>query len=193
MRRQVLLFCLMLFFAVSSFAQFNQKNRKQSNDDDESSSFFDKLYFAGGGGFGAGTNAFGQRYNYYSLLPTVGYRVSREVLVGINISYSKYTYPDYGISYSQTGYAPFVRYYLQQLFFQVEYDLISANIPDANSQGLYDDQKKYYDRLFLGLGFSQRVGKRAAINAMGMYDVLYKQYPAGPFLSPFAFRVFFSY
>jgi hypothetical protein len=179
MKKSVLLIGV-LVISFSAFAQYNRANHQPAP---SSNSVFDKLYFAGGGGFGSGTGPNG-RYTYYSLLPTIGYRATPDLLVGTNISYSKYSYPDAGVSYDQVGYAPFVRYYFQQLFFQVEYDKISSTTFDGQP-------RKYYDRFFVGLGYKMLIGKRSAINAMGLYDLLYKN--DGIFPSPFVFRVFFSF
>ncbi|HLZ16726.1 MAG TPA: hypothetical protein VKQ08_06790 [Cyclobacteriaceae bacterium] len=178
MKRFALLI-VVLVASVGVSAQYRSKN-KQS----DQRSLRDKLYFAGGGGFGSGTNVNGYRYNYFSLLPTLGYRVKPELLLGANVSYSKYSFPDYGISYDQFGVAPFVRYYIQQLFFQLEYDKISSTTLD-------NQPRRFYDRLLVGIGYSQPIGKRGAINAMGLYDLLYQQ--NGVFQSPFVFRVFFSF
>jgi hypothetical protein len=173
---------LLLFVSSFAIAQFNKNNKKKQN---SSSTIWDKVYLAGGGNFGSGTNPGGLRYSYYSLFPTIGYRVTPELILGINIYYTKYNFPDIGSSYSQTGYAPFARYYIQQLFIQVEYDVISSNTLDTSQP------RKTYDRLLIGLGYKVPIGKHSAINAMGLYDLLYQS--AGPFLSPFVYRVFFSF
>lgn len=175
---------LLIFFSASCFAQYAKRNNRQSDNSGSSGSIMDKMYFSCGGGLGAGTNYQGLRYSYYSILPTVGYRVKPEILLGINITYSKYSFPDVGVSYDQLGWALFGRYYIQQLFLQAEYDKISSTTPDGRS-------KKYYDRLLFGVGYTQPLGSRSAINAMALYDVLYQQ--DGVFQSPFVFRVFFSF
>ena len=206
MKRLVLLI-VVLFVTRATFAQYriplphrkdpsqnsssNSTSSKKANSSTENSSqtrsFADRIYFAGGGGFGYGTNIGGLRYKYYSLFPTIGYRIKPELLVGLNVSYSRYTFPDVISSpsyYDQIGYAPFVRYYLQQLFFQLEYDKISSSTLD-------NQPRKYYDRFLVGVGYAQPLGKRSAINAVGLYDLMYQQ--NGVFQSPFVFRVFFSY
>jgi hypothetical protein len=180
MKRFVL---LMACVSVITLSQAQYSKRNSSKPASDGSSFMDKMYFSGGGGFGTGTGPYG-RYTYYSLLPTVGYRVSQEFLVGMNIMYSKYSFPDVGISYDQLGYAPFARYYFQQFFVQAEYDRIS-------SATYYDKNRYYFDRFLLGAGFAQPMGKRSALNVMALYDVLYK--PNGVFNSPWVFRVFVSF
>lgn len=181
MKRYVLLTLVLAIVAVGAYAQYNGKNSDRGN----GSSFMDKMYFSGGGGFGTGTGPYG-RYTYYSLLPTVGYRVTDDFLVGFNYSYSSYDYSDIGVTYSQSGYAPFLRYYFEQFFAQVEYASISSLNPNDNRI-----PRQFYDRLLIGGGFAQPVGKRGAVNVMGLYDVMYKT--NGVFSSPWVFRVFFSF
>jgi len=166
----------------------SNSKKSDSNSDNSLTSFKDRIYFSMGGGAGGGTNSNGLKYNYFSILPTVGYRVTPEFLMGINFTYSKYSFPDYGISYEQVGYAPFARYYLQNLFFQAEYDLIKT--PTYLNGSL--ETKKYYERFLVGVGYRQPLGKRGAVNAMAMYDLLY-QPNTSPFLTPFVYRVFFSF
>lgn len=203
--RSLVLLVFVLLVSAPSFAQyrFQIPHRKPQSDSSGRNttkasapkkspaapgSFGDRIYFGAGGGFGSGTNQGGLRYRYYSLLPTIGYRVKPQLLVGLNVPYSQYSFPDVigSSSYNQLGFAPFVRGYVQQVFFQLEYDKISSNTLDSQT-------RHYYDRLFLGMGYAMPLGKRTALNAMGMYDVLYQQWPIGPFLTPFVFRVFFSY
>ena len=186
---------LVTLLSVNAFSQFRINTRggqsRSNSSNSGSSSFFDRVYFSGGGNFGAGTtgSGVGYRYSYFSLFPTVGYKVTDQFLLGLNYSYTKYNFPDNGFSYTQVGYAPFARYYFQQFFVQLEYDMIKT--PVINYTGGLDDSK-YYHRLLVGLCYRMLIGKRAAINAMGLYDLTY-QPNNGPFLSPFVYRVFFSY
>ena len=178
---------LFLFITSSALAQFRQNKSQQQSSG--SSSLMDRIYFAGGGNFGSGTNLNGLRYTYYSLFPTIGYKLQPNVILGVNISYTRYSFPDviapYRNSYTQFGYAPFVRYSIQQLFFQLEYDRINSNTLDVSQP------TKTYERLLVGIGYRMPLGKRSAVNAMFLYDLLYQS--AGPFLSPFVYRVFFSF
>ena len=145
-----------------------------------------KFYFGGGGSFGGGTNSQGFRYTYYSVFPVVGYRITPEFSTGTGINWQHYSFPDNGSSYDQYGVSPFLRYNFKQLFFQTEFDII-------NSPTFYDDTRSIYNRLLFGIGFSQPFSStgRGAINAMAMYDVLYRQ--PSVFNSPFVFRVFVTF
>ncbi len=165
---------------LGSQAQYNK-----NNDNGDKPSVMDKLYFSGGGGLGAGSGPYGA-YSYYSILPTIGYRIKPEFLAGVNLMYSKYSYTDLGVSYEQFGYAPFLRYYFEQFFIQAEYDRISSLAPNDRTI-----PRQYYDRFLVGAGYAQPVGRRSALNAMAMYDLLYKT--NGVFSSPWVIRVFFSF
>jgi len=179
MKGRMLLLVGVLVSSIS-LAQFNTTLRGPRN----SSSGNSKFYFSMGGGLGGGTNIQGFRYNYYMLFPTVGYRVTPEVLLGVNLQYSKYSFPDIGGSYDQLGGALFSRYYIQQLFLQLEYDKISSTTLD-------NSPRRYYDRFFVGVGYVFPVGKRSGINAMVLYYLLFQQ--NGVFQSPIVYRVFFSF
>lgn len=177
-------FVVAIFLSTASFSQFNTGLRNGSGGRNLApSSLRDKIYFSMGGGLGGGTNIQGYRYNYFALFPTIGYRVRPEVLLGINVQYSKYSFPDLGASYDQLGGALFARYYIQQLFLQLEYDKISSTTLDNSS-------RRYFDRLLVGVGYFLPVGKRSGVNAMVLYDLLYQQ--NGVFQSPIVYRVFFS-
>jgi hypothetical protein len=183
MKGRLLLLVGVLMSSIS-LAQFNTVLKRSINQNSSPLSGRDRLYFSMGGGLGGGTNVQGFRYNYYALLPTIGYRVSPEVLLGVNLQYSKYSFPDLGASYDQLGGALFARYYLQQLFFQLEYDKISSTTFDNAS-------RRYFDRLLVGVGYVVPLGKRGGINAMVLYDLLYQQ--NGVFQSPIVYRAFFSF
>lgn len=149
-----------------------------------------KFYYGGGLSFGAGTNSYGYRYSYITLLPLMGYRVTPDFSVGSGVNWQHYSYPDNSTSYDQYGISPFMRYNFNQLFFQTEYDILSS--PYYDSYGTLQS-RKIYNRLLFGIGFTQRFSDtgRGAISAMGMYDVLYKLPSA--FTSPVVFRVFVTF
>src|SRR6267154_2641572 len=96
--KRLMLLTVSVLLTTAVVAQFRIPLRKQSNSnsdsdssksdskpnsDNSNSSFRDRIYFSMGGGFGSGTNGNGIRYSYYSLLPTVGYRVQTQFLVAL--------------------------------------------------------------------------------------------------------------
>ncbi|HCW08972.1 MAG TPA: hypothetical protein DGG95_16575, partial [Cytophagales bacterium] len=137
MKRLVLIIACMGFY-FSTHAQFNfsLKNPNRQGNKSNNQSTDNKFYFGGGGGFGAGTDVNGFRYTYYSLLPVVGYRINDQVSVGASFTYQRYNYSNTPIgtySFTQYGFGPFVRYTINPMFFQAEYDVINA--PAYNNNG----------------------------------------------------------
>ncbi len=149
-------------------------------------SFFDRVYFGGGLGFSSGTTSYSGRYTYLGLYPVVGYMVTNQFSVGAAITYQHYSYPDVGQTVNQYGISPFARYNLGQVFLYSEYMILSSPSYDPNSP------RKIYNRWLNGLGYQQPLGKRAALNAMALYDVLYNS-SERVFTSPWVFRVFVSF
>lgn len=167
---------LFIALAISCFAQREIDERTPPK-------LSERIYFGGGFGLGGGTGYFSIALN-----PIVGYMVTPKLSVGtgINWSMTSYTAINPSKSVNQYGISPFVRYNFDQLFMYGEYNLLSTNfLSDPN-------KRQFISRFLLGLGYSQPLGKRGAINVVGLYDVLYKQNDS-PFASPWVFRVFFSF
>jgi hypothetical protein len=183
MKRFVLL-VVVVFGAIGVQGQYNQSTRKGNSQ----SLTLDRFYFGGGGGFGAGT-VDGYNYTYFSLLPVIGYRLTDQFSVGASITYQQYNYkntPNGSYAFTQYGIGPFVRYTFNQVFFQAEYDLINA--PSYNNVG--EVVHSNYSRLFFGLGYTFPLGRKGAVNALAMYDVLYKV--PSVFNSPAVIRIYFT-
>lgn len=173
--------CLFLLILAASNAAFAQRDVE---DGDE---WKERLYFGGGGGFNGGTTN-GIRYWSVSVTPIVGYMVAPKFSVGTGVSYQRTSYTDFNFSYSQYGIMPFARYNFNELFLTAEYNYI--NLPVLN-QNLGTDSRVFRSRMLFGAGYSQPLGGRSRLNAVALYDVLYSQ--PSPFLSPWVFRVFFSF
>ncbi|CAN5506565.1 hypothetical protein BH10BAC4_BH10BAC4_21620 [soil metagenome] len=154
-------------------------------DDVARAKFMDRVYFGGGLGFSSGTGGLG-RYTYIGLYPMIGYMVTNKFSVGATITYQYYNYPDYNQSLTQYGISPFVRYNFGQVFAYSEYMILSSPSLIPN------ESRHIYNRWLVGLGFTQPIGARGSINALAMYDVLWR---AGDplFSTPWVFRVFFAF
>jgi hypothetical protein len=183
---KALLLILTLCVSATAFAQYNQKSGKGPKGPNSASALplSERVYFGGGGGFGAGTDANGLRYSYISISPLVGYRITLPWSAGLQLIYQTYNFSQIKQRYNQYGFAPFTQYRFGQLFAYGEYQVISA--PRVTSDG-----RAMYSRLPLGIGFTQPIGTRAAINAVALYDVLWNsQRQTSPFLSPWVLRVY---
>lgn len=144
----------------------------------------DRIYLGGGLGFNGGTDSYGNRFFYWSLYPIVGYMITPQFSGGLGIQWQHYNYPDINESLDQYGFSPFVRYNLGKMFAYSEYSFVNAPFLGTNDRA-------NYRRFLLGLGYSMPLGGRSKVNAMGLYDVIYKA--NGPFGTPWVFRVFFSF
>lgn len=184
--KRIVLLSLLLFVSVSLSAQFRTGGTPQRQQN-ASQSPQNKFYFGGGGGFGAGTDVNGNSYNYYSLLPMIGYRFDAQFSAGASFTYQRYNYPSLNTSFTQYGFGPFLRYTVNPAFFQAEYDVINAPAYGNNNEII----RSNYTRFLLGVGYMFPIGKRSAVNAMAMYDLLYKA--PSVFNSPIVVRVFFVY
>lgn len=172
-----------VLFILGSIASIAQR------DVDERSPLKERIYFGGGLGFGTGTG-----YTQFSLNPLVGYMVNPQFSTGLVINYQNYIYTYYNpsVSIQQYGISPFARYRLsKELFLYGEFDIINA--PNYNGLGGSGD-RAIYNRLPVGLGYVFSSGNgRGALNAIGLYDLIYKNNNSGIFQSPWVFRVFFTY
>ena len=146
----------------------------------------DRLYFGGGFGLSSGTDGYGSSYFFYAVNPIIGYMVNPKFSVGTGINWQQTSYDRPSVTLTQYGVSPFARYNFDQLFAYGEYNLIST------PTFINSDQRRVFNRMLLGLGYSQPLGSRGAINAMALYDVLYNQSDRA-FASPWVFRVFFSF
>lgn len=164
-------------------AQFRNGPKGQSNSA-KGLPLSERIFFGGGGGFNAGTDANGFRYTAISVSPLVGYRITLPWAAGLQVTYQTYNFPQLGQRYNQYGFAPFTQYRFGQLFAYAEYQVISAPVRNT-------DNRKMFTRLPIGLGFTQPIGARAAINAVALYDVMWaSQRLTSPFLSPWVIRVY---
>jgi len=147
----------------------------------------DRLYFGGGFGLNGGTDSYGNRYFFVGLYPIIGYMVNSQFSAGLGINYQYYSYPDVDQEINQYGFSPFLRYNFGQLFLYTEYSLLNTPVYNINS-----GERKTFDRLLLGAGYSQPIGQRGSINVMGLYDVIWNRNEYA-FASPWVFRVFFAF
>jgi hypothetical protein len=181
MKRPFIVACLLLA-AVATFAQ-RPGNRNNKNSA-EGLPLSERVFFGGGGGFNSGVLG-GYRYTYIAVNPMIGYRITMPFAAGVSINYQTYRFQGAPVApINQYGASPFLQYRFGKLFAYGEFSLING--PSLDRLG-----RTTYKRLPLGLGFSQPIGPKAAINAMALYDVLYNR-AVSPFPSPWILRVFIS-
>jgi hypothetical protein len=150
----------------------------------EGAPWTERVFFGGGGSFNGGVDAAGNRYTYFALNPLVGYRVNKPASVGLAINYALVSYPDIPAKASQYGVSPFAQYRVGKIFGWAEYSFISV----PNYDNTY---RSTYKRFPVGLGFTQPIGPKAAINVMALYDLRY-HYNNTFFTNPFIIRIFIT-
>lgn len=176
---------LIFFVFAVSISTFAQQNKGTSKNSAADLPLSERLFFGGGGSFGSGVHPYyGFKYTYISVSPLVGYRITMPWSAGVQVTYQTYKFPTQGVSLDQYGVSPFTQYRFGKLFGHAEYQMISVPTFDNTSRTIYK-------RLPLGIGFTQPIGKRAAINAVALYDVLYNR-ATSVFASPWVFRIYIS-
>lgn len=146
--------------------------------------FSERIYFGGGGSLGGGNDFYGNRYFAIYFNPLVGYNITQNWSAGVTINYTYLSYPDQKVRLHQYGVSPFTRYNFGKLFAYAEYSTISVPAFDNSF-------RRTFHRLPIGLGYTAPISKNAALNIMGLYDVLYDK-RNGAFASPWVFRLFIT-
>ena len=170
---------LLIIALLFSFAGLAQKGEYAV---EQNSGWKDRIYFGGGMGLSGGSWG-----TSISLSPMVGYMVTSRVSVGVGATYQFYKYQDGFYDYSDHRYGGmfFGRVNLiRQIFAYGEYSFLNYSY-NGN-----ENDRRTVSRLPLGLGLSQPLGRRGALNMIAAYDVLYAN--SGPYASPWVFSVFFS-
>lgn len=172
-----LFLCAMIFVSLNALAQ------KELGD---KPSWRDRIYVGGGGGFSGGSNYYG-KFTSISVSPVIGYMLTPQASVGTGIVYQRTAYSDINLSYSMWGLTPFARYNFQNFFLisQLSY----LNIPSNAYNG--STERIFRSRLLFGAGYMVPVGNRGRLNAVAMYDVLYRA--GNGFSSPWVFQVYFTF
>jgi hypothetical protein len=177
MRKGLIIASIFFCLAANAWAQQRAKNSL------EGMPLKERIYFGGGGTFGSGYNG-GYRYTYLAVSPLVGYRVTAPFSTGMSFNYVLVNYPDVPSKASQYGVSPFVQYRVGKLFGYAEYSFIS--VPNFDNS-----YRSTYQRFPVGLGFTQPIGSKAAINVMALYDLKYVRSNT-VFASPWILRVFIT-
>jgi hypothetical protein len=172
---------ILFVLTVICFGAYAQQRSRNSM---EGAPLNERVFFGGGGSFNGGVDGAGNRYTYFAINPLVGYRVTRPASVGLAINYALVSYPDIPARASQYGVSPFAQYRIGKIFGYAEYSFISV----PNFDNTY---RSTYKRFPVGLGFTQPIGPKAAINAMALYDLRYARNNTF-FTNPFIIRIFIT-
>jgi hypothetical protein len=154
----------------------------------EKPSIKDRMFF--GGGFGL---SFSSYYDYFSLSPIVGYKLTPRVATGLSFTYRYTNDKRYtpSVSYSDYGVSPFIRYqFYGPLFLHVEYEYLNYEFINYYTG---EQTRKSYTSFMAGGGFFQPVGRHAGFYASALYNFSYRNptspYDYYPYSSPLVLRV----
>jgi hypothetical protein len=112
--KKLILFCLALTCCSTLYAQWGEEEMSDEPD------WKERVFF--GGGLGA---SFGSNYDFVSVSPMVGYKITQKLAGGMQIQYryTKYKNITPSLSTNDYGLSPFLRYNIFPPFFlHVEYE-----------------------------------------------------------------------
>ena len=128
----------------------------------------DKIYFGGYVNLSFG------KYTVIGVEPMIGYKVIPRISVGAKIRYDYISDKRYAVDYNTHTYGGSI--FTRTVLFRGLY--AHAEFAEYNYE-LYDllgsSSRQWIPYLFLGAGFSQRVGARTSLNAQVLFDVLQHQ------------------
>ncbi|OYT13969.1 MAG: hypothetical protein B6I19_02405 [Bacteroidetes bacterium 4572_114] len=170
MKRLLLLIAIGFLIGATSIAQTSDSTQTNPYVKKQKSSFASKLYFGGNL-----TLTFGS-YTSIGIWPLVGYKVTPKLSFGLQPGYEYLKYDNYyGGDYETSSYGIriFGRYrVIPQAYVHAEYASINYEFQRPNIGGDYEDYREWVPFLFLGAGFSQRVGGGTYAYVQVLFDVL---------------------
>ncbi|MCD9017276.1 hypothetical protein [Parachryseolinea silvisoli] len=152
---------------------------------DQDASWRDRVFT--GGGFGL---SFSNYYDYVSVSPLIGYRLTPKLAAGIQVQYRYTKYKQYSFKFSTNDYgvSPFVRYSVAGPFFlHAEYEYLNYEFPLSANESV----RRSYNSFLAGGGFFQPLGRFAGFYLMALYNFSYTDPDPGefsPYDSPLVLR-----
>ncbi len=172
--RSALFLFISFFLFLSAQAQYRESASKGGK------GIGNNVYFGCGGGFNGRSNSIN-----LSLSPLVGYKITERFSSGVQASY-QYVRLNSFRAHNYGG-GPFLRFNFTQKFFTyAQYEYMNYGLltlpPDTGPR--FD-----FNSLFVGLGYSEPIGKNVALNITALYNLLYRDGTQSPYDSPLVFRV----
>ena len=181
MKKAIILWISLVSLSLSVQAQWGEEQMA------DKPSLKDRMFF--GGGFGL---SFSSYYDYFSLSPIIGYKLSPKVAAGVSIIYRYTNYKTVTPSMTMNDYgaSPFIRYqFYGPLFLHVEYEYLNYQYYNAYTG---EQARKSYTSFLGGGGFFQPVGRHAGLYISALYNFSYKNptspYDYYPYSSPLVIR-----
>ncbi|HEY3404359.1 MAG TPA: hypothetical protein VGK59_13305 [Ohtaekwangia sp.] len=178
--KKILLLSTCMLVAVFAKAQWGEEEMS------EKPTFRERVFTGGGLGL-----SFSDSYDYVSVSPLIGYRITPKLAGGLQLQYryTKYKYVTPKVSTNDYGVAPFLRFNLYgPLFLHAEYEYLNFEYPVSAGESVRMD----YNSLLLGGGFFQPLGRSAGFYVVALYNVTYSDPDPGefaPYDNPLVLRV----
>jgi len=174
-------FLLFIFFgSLTAYGQWGAEEL------DQKPSIKDRIFT--GGGFGL---SFSSNFDFFSLSPLIGYRVTQRFAAGTSITYRRTTYKFVNpkISTNDWGLSPFVRYQVRgPLFLHAEYEYLNLQYLMSQAQL----ERRSFSSFMAGAGIFQPIGRRAGFFAIALYNFSYRNPTSAadyyPYNSPWVLR-----
>jgi hypothetical protein len=149
-------------------------------------------WFAGGGlGLSFGT------VDYVEIYPVIGYRFKAPISLGVQFLY-RYSNDDrYAGDSATTDYGAtlFFRYFVIENFFvEADYEYLSYEyLYYVNDVGEVGTRRTEAGNVFLGVGYSQPIGRKSAFFVSVLYNVTFDDAPDAPYADPWLIRAGVSF
>ncbi len=152
---------------------------------DDKPSIKDRMFFGGGLGL-----SFSSYYDYFSVSPIVGYKITDKLAGGLMFQYRYTKYKTYNpsIKTNDYGISPFLRYNVWgPIFLHTEYEFLNYEYPITPTES----RRITFNSFLAGGGFFQPLGRNAGLFAMALYNFSYRSNTTDPqaYDSPWVFRV----
>jgi hypothetical protein len=140
-------------------------------------------------GFGLGASFwFSSDETYVEVSPTLAYRFPKMLTTGIGYRYIYQHYKPTDTDLNSYGPLAFARAdMIPKIYFWTEYEYLKNKyISDDHD---IDNFTSDTDSWFVGLGFTQSVGRRGGIGIQVLYNVLYDDNEYSPYYGPVIYRI----
>jgi hypothetical protein len=181
--KKLTLIIILSTFCTLAFAQWGDEEMSEKPD------LRERIFT--GGGFGA---SFSSYYDYISVSPLIGYRITPKLAGGLQVQYRYTNYKTYNpkLSTNDFGISPFLRFSVFGPFFlHAEYEYLNYQYPEYPYDG--GKLRRGYSSFMAGGGFFQPIGRRAGFYALALYNFSYQERTTSsdfyPYDSPVVLRV----
>lgn len=179
--KKIILLCVSLMVCTAVSAQWGEEEMADQPE------WKERVFF--GGGLGAGFNSY---YDFVSVSPLVGYKITPKLAGGVQVQYRYTKYKDVvpSLTTNDWGVSPFLRYAIFPPFFlHMEYEYLSYVSSVAADGAKVRDS---YNSFLAGGGFFQPIGRNAGFYALALYNFMYEEPKPGrisPYSEPLVLRV----